>query len=261
MRKPPASCATRISGLRIAQRRDGFAVLDRAPRSDHDPARWRPTRRSSSATRPMTRRASVDVGVDGPAEDRTLVGVDRVQVRPSPLRSSSRRPGRPFDRMPAVASLERERAIAGDRVARDRTVGEVRGEDVAAVAGDRPPSRSRCGRSDDAVTGVRRSRPARRRTRRPSPFWAPKASVTTRMPSAVIVNPYGVGPDEAITVGAPSSPSSATGNATIAFVPRSVTMRVRPAGSNPTCAGPRRPRAGTPPRRSAPVPGPRGGGR
>src|SRR5215212_10206329 len=153
------------------------------------------------------------------------------------VRASSRNPGRPSTEILAVASASvrlPSRATAKRETAPSAKL-VVKTERPSLVATAQQISLRPF--PIDAVTG---------RTAEPSstyeeaaafPCCAPKASVTTRMPSAVIVKPYGVGPDDAITVGAPSSPAFATGNATIAFVPRSVTMRVRPAGSNPTCAG------------------------
>src|SRR5205823_4049776 len=70
-----------------------------------------------------------------------------------------------------------------------------------------------------------------------SPLPARNASVTIRVPPLVKPNPYGVGPDDGVTVISPSRPSAVTANVMIESVARSVMTSIEPSGVNPICAG------------------------
>src|SRR4029079_14084324 len=88
----------------------------------------------------------------------------------------------------------------------------------------------------DSLTGARRPPETAYDEAAALPSVPPKASVTITAPSAKS-KPYGVAPEDAIVVGPSASPSPPIANELIAFVPRSVTTRVRPSGLNETCAG------------------------
>ena len=66
----------------------------------------------------------------------------------------------------------------------------------------------------------------------------PKASDANRRPRASNANPNGVSPAEAVKVGEPTAPSSATGYVPMRLVFFSVTTSVRPSGERSIWAGP-----------------------
>src|SRR5205823_8111371 len=156
---------------------------------------------------------------------------------PSAVRSSSRRPGRPSTVSAAVASSSARLPSAPiaylDSAPSAKLVVKAYRSSLVTTAQQislRPLPNER-------VTGV--SEPPRTAYDEvaASPLPARNASVTIRVPPLVKANPYGVGPDDGVTVISPSRPSAATANVMIESVARSVMTSIEPSGVNPICAG------------------------
>src|SRR5262249_2786004 len=156
---------------------------------------------------------------------------------PSPLRSSSRSPGRPST--PTAATAFSRKSSPPDETLYVETAPSPKFVmNTYRPSGDATAQQISLRPLPTELVTTSAPRPSTRYEDAAAfPFAAPNASVTTSVSPPAKVKPYGVGPADGVACGSPSDPSAATGKTKIAFAPRSVTTTQVPSGVNPTIAG------------------------